>query len=92
MKRFIAIALIGMFSFLMVGTVYASIDTKVPIELKKGFDNYQFVAVMDGVTPAVEPQYGKMVTVLSEDDTLSGYQSDIEPSANDPPLTKRRCS
>lgn len=85
MKRFIAIALVGMFSLFMVGTVYASFDKNKPIELKKGTDSTQLVAILDGVTPSVEPQYGKMVTVLSEDETLSGYQSDITPNANGPP-------
>lgn len=88
MKRFIAIALFGMFSFLMVGTVYASFDKNKPIELKKGSDSPQIVAILDGVTPSVEPQYGKMVTVLSEDETLSGHQSDITPNANGPPTIR----
>ncbi|WP_286894954.1 MULTISPECIES: hypothetical protein [Sphingobacterium] len=88
MKRFIAIALVGMFSLLMVGTVYASFDSKQSIELKKGSDSQQMVAILDGVTPSVEPQYGKMVTVLSEDETLSGYQTDITPNANGPPTIR----
>lgn len=92
MKRFIAIALIGCFSMLMVGTVYASFDTKASVELKKDFDSKHFnVAIMDGITPSVDPLYGKMVTVLAESDTESGYSPDITPKANDPPLTKRRC-
>ena len=85
MKRFIAIALVGMFSLFMVGTVYASFDKNKPIELKKGSDRPQIVAILDGVTPSVEPHYGKMVTVLSEDETLLGYQCDITPNANGPP-------
>lgn len=85
MKRFIAIALVGMFSLFMVGTVCASFDKNKPIELKKGSDSTQLVAILDGVTPSVEPQYGKMVTVLSEDETLSGYLSDITPNAIGPP-------
>jgi len=90
MKRFIAIALIGMFSFLMVGTVYASFEDKVPIELKKDVDNYfNQVAILDAVTPSVNPQYGKMVTVLSEDVALSGYKSDITAKANSPPSIRK---
>ncbi len=88
MKRFIAIALVGMFSLFMIGTVYASFDTNKPIELKKASDSPQMVAILDGVTPSVEPQYGKMVTLLSEDETLSGYQSDITPNANGPPTIR----
>lgn len=88
MKRFIAIALVGVFSLLMVGTVSASFDSKIAIELKKGIDNCGLHIIVDGVTPSVEPQYGRMVTVLSEDDTLSGYNLDITPSANDPPTIR----
>ncbi len=89
MKRFIAIALVGLFSFAMVGTVYASFDTKASIELKKGFDDLpQLVAIMDGVTPSVKPQYGKMVTVLPESDLITGYTSAVIPSANDPPTIR----
>lgn len=91
MKRFIAIALIGSFSFLMVGMAYASFDTKAAIELKKDIDKVHLNVVMDGITPSVDPLYGKMVTVLAESDTESGYIPDITPRANDPPLTKRRC-
>lgn len=92
MKRFIAIALIGMFSLLMVGTVYSSFEKNASMELKKGYDNPHFVAILDGFTPSVEPQYGKMVTILSEDVAISDFEPDIMPSANDPPLTKRKCS
>ncbi|MGA6117442.1 hypothetical protein [Sphingobacterium anhuiense] len=88
MKRFIAIALVGVFSLLMVGTMFASFDTKVAVELKKGIDNCGLHIIVDGVTPPVEPLYGKMVTVLSQDVTLSGYHSDITPNANGPPTIR----
>jgi len=89
MKRFIAIALVGLFSFAMVGTVYASFETKASIELKKGFDDApQLVALMDGVTPSVEPQYGKMVTELPVSDVITGNTSALSPSANDPPTIR----
>ncbi|WP_437918571.1 hypothetical protein [Sphingobacterium sp. LRF_L2] len=88
MKRFIAIALVGLFSFVMVGMVYAAFDTQTSIELKKSFDDVSFVGIMDGVTPSVEPQYGKMVTVLPESDIVSGYTADTAPSANDPPTIR----
>lgn len=88
MKRFIAIALIGAFSLLMVGTVYASFDTKASIELKTGIDHLDFHLIMDGVTPSVTPKYGKMVTVLPVNEKLSGYMADIAPSANDPPTIR----
>lgn len=91
MKRFIAIALIGMFSFLMVGMVYASTDTKASIELKKDFDKIHLDFICDGITPSVTPLYGKMVTVLAQNVAVSDFVSDITPCANDPPLTKRRC-
>ncbi len=88
MKRFIAIALIVMFSFLMVGTVYASFDKKASIELKKD-NGPQIVAILDAVTPSVAPKYGKMVTVLSEDVIVSGYKSDITAKANSPPSIRK---
>ncbi|TDQ79566.1 hypothetical protein [Sphingobacterium yanglingense] len=89
MKRIIAIALIGTFSLLMVGTVYFSCDSKESITLvKKVSDNCDLHFIHDGFTPSVEPHYGKMVTVLSEDETLSGYTLDIAPSANDPPTIR----
>lgn len=88
MKRFIAIALIGMFSFMMVGMVYSSFNEKVPIELKKD-NSPQIVAILDAVTPSVAPQYGKMVTVLSEDVIVSGYKSDITAKANSPPTIRK---
>lgn len=88
MKRFIAIALIGMFSFMMVGMVYSSFNEKVPIELKKD-NGPQIVAILDAVTPSVAPKYGKMVTVLSEDVFVSGYKSDITAKANSPPSIRK---
>ena len=75
----------------MVGTAYASIDTKAAIELKKDIDKVHLNLVLDGITPSVDPLYGKMVTVLAESNTESGYSPDVAPRANDPPLTKRRC-
>ncbi len=69
MKRFVVIAMIGLFSVMMVGTVYSSFNEKVPIELQKD-NSPQIVAILDAVTPSVAPKYGKMVTVLSEDVTL----------------------
>ena len=90
MKRFIAIALIGMFSFMMVGMVYSSYNEKVPIELKKDNSfNQVEVAILDAVTPSVAPKYGKMVTVLSEDVIVSGYKSDITAKANSPPSIRK---
>ena len=90
MKRFIAIALVGMCSFLMVGTVYASFDKKAYIELEKDENNYfNQVAILDAVTPSVAPKYGKMVTVLSEDVIVSGYKSDITAKANSPPSIRK---
>ncbi|GEM_PF-676020 len=89
MKRFVAIAMIGLFSVMMVGTVYASLDKNASIELKKDFEKVQhFDLICDGITPDVSPKYCKMVTVLSENDLINGYTSDIKPTANDPPTIK----
>jgi len=86
MKRFITIALIGLFSVMMVGSVYASFDNKASIELKNDFEKVpHFDLICDGICPDVSPKYGKMVTVISEDDLIIGYKSDIKPTANDPP-------
>lgn len=89
MKRFIAIALIGMFSFLMVGMLHASSSKDVSVVVKKEL-GHAFGAdlIMDGHTPDVSPAYGKMVTVLSESDLVSGFSSDIVASANGPPTIR----
>lgn len=89
MKRFVAIAMIGLFSVMMVGTVYASFDKNASIELKKDFEKVpHFDLICDGISPDVSPKYSKMVTVLSEDDMIIGYTSDIKASANDPPTIR----
>lgn len=88
MKRFIAIALIGAFSLLMVGTVYASFESKASVELVKGLHDVSLVGIMDGVTPSVTPQYSKMVTVLPTNETLLAYTADINQNANDPPTIR----
>lgn len=89
MKRFVAIAMIGLFSVMMVGTVYASFDKNASIELKKDFEKVPyFDLICDGITPDVSLKFSKMVTVLSEDDLINGYTSDIKPSANDPPTIR----
>ena len=89
MKRFVAIGLIGLFSVLMVSTVYASLDKNASIELKKDFEKVpHFDLICDGISPDVSPKYSLMVTVLSEDDMISGYTSGIKPSANDPPTIR----
>lgn len=92
MKRFIAIALIGLFSCVMVGSVVTSLNKDVPgITVKKDFDSKHFdVAILDGqTTPSVNPNYGKLVTVLSEDVLLTGYSPEINPSTNSPPTIRK---
>jgi len=91
MKRFIAIALVGLFSCVMVGSVVASFGKDVPsITVKKDLNSKHFdVAILDGqTTPSVDPKYGKLVTVLSEDLLLSGYNPEIKPSSNSPPTIR----
>lgn len=89
MKRFVAIAMIGLFSVMMVGMVYASFDKNASIELKKHFEKVpHFDLICDGISPDVSPKYSLMVTVLSEDDLINGYTSDIKASANDPPTIR----
>ncbi|GEM67576.1 hypothetical protein SMI01S_11820 [Sphingobacterium mizutaii NBRC 14946 = DSM 11724] len=74
---------------MMVGTAYASFDEKVSIELKKDLEKVpHFDLICNGVSPDVSPKFSKTVTLLTEDDLITGYTSDITPSANDPPTIR----
>lgn len=88
MKRLIAIGLIGLFSLVMVGTVYSSFNTKAPIELKKDFGDIKFVAVLNEVAPTLKSFEGKAVALETSNEKLSGYNPEVKPSANDPPTIR----
>ncbi len=86
MKRLIAIALVALFSVLMSGSVYASFDDKVSIELKRDMNKLQFDLIHDVFTPDVTPKFGQSETIVLLSDGKSGFRSDIEQRANSPPL------
>ena len=89
MKRFIAIALIGVFSCL-AGYAYSSCSDKSDrVELHKNvFDLGQHM-ILDGVTYDVSPQYGKMVTVVYADHVRKGVSAPIVPKSNSPPSIRK---
>lgn len=43
------------------------------------------VYINDAITPDVSPNYGKCIFVNAKDIKVSGFNSDIAPSANSPP-------
>ena len=89
MKRFIAIALIGMFSCL-AGYAYSSFSDKSDrVELHKNvFDLGQHM-ILDGITYNVAPQYGKMTTIVYADDVVKGVVTPIVPKSNSPPSIRK---
>lgn len=89
MKNLIASLLLGLFSFLFVMplTSFAQ-DVGTVKELVKKADSLLSHSILDGVTPSVAPQYGKMTTFLLPSPTLPGYLPKVVAMSNSPPQTE----
>ncbi len=87
MKRFIFVGFLSCIMTLGVALMSFASSEKNSIQSELGKYNpvLDLVYINDAITPDVSPNYGKCFFVNAKDVKVSGFSSDITPTANSPP-------